>query len=112
LVTNVGLNELISLSVPVLYTVYPVAIALVALTLCNNVLTNKTSSHRFVLSVAFFFGLLDGLKVAGINMDAFTFLPLFDKGMAWVLPVVAALIISSLFFKTTQETEPQIAQAS
>lgn len=112
LVTNVGLSELISLSVPVLYTVYPVAIALVALTLCNNFLTNKTNSHRFVLSVAFLFGLLDGIKVAGVNMDSFSFLPLFDKGMAWVLPTVTALIISSIFFKNNEETEPQTVQAS
>ena len=109
LVTNVGLNELISLSVPVLFTVYPVAIALVALTLFNNFLPNKTNSHRFVLSIAFLFGLLDGIKVAGVNMDAFTFLPLFDKGMAWFLPTFAALIIATVLFK---ETQPQIAQVS
>ncbi len=112
LVTNVGLSELIALSVPVLFTVYPVAIALVALTFCNNLLASKTNSHRFVLAVSFLFGLLDGIKIAGVNMDSFSFLPLFDVGMAWVLPTAIALIIAIVLFKETeQQQEIQISKA-
>ena len=108
LVTNVGLSELIALSVPVLFVIYPVAIALVALTLLNNFLSKKKQSYRFVMSVALFFGLLDGLKVAGFNMHNFDFLPLFEKGMAWVLPTCAALIIAIFVFKESPAKIQQI----
>lgn len=107
LVTNIGLSQLISFSVPVLFAVYPVAIALVALTYCNNILINKKDAYRFVLAVSLLFGLLDGLKVAGINMNSFSFLPLFDKGMAWVLPTTVALLIAVFLFK---EKEQKIIQ--
>ncbi|PKG38246.1 branched-chain amino acid transport system II carrier protein [Psychromonas sp. Urea-02u-13] len=99
LVTNVGLNELISLSIPVLYVIYPIAIALVALTLLDSFISNKKLSYRFVMSIALFFGLLDGIKASGINMQSFEFLPLFDQGMAWALPTVAAIIIAIFIFK-------------
>ncbi|MCW8995057.1 MAG: branched-chain amino acid transport system II carrier protein [Psychromonas sp.] len=111
LVTNIGLNELIALSIPVLFTVYPMAITLVALTLFDSLLPNKSNSHRFILSVSFIFGLLDGIKASGINMDRFSFLPLFDLGLAWVLPTAAAFIISVVMFKSAKETELQVKQA-
>ncbi len=107
LVTNVGLSQLISLSVPVLFIIYPVAIALVALTLLSGFISKKQLSYRFVISIALFFGLLDGLKVAGVNMHNFDFLPLFEKGMAWFLPTFAALIIAVFVFKESTEKVSQ-----
>lgn len=109
LVTNVGLSQLIALSIPVLFIIYPVAIALVALTLLDGFISKKKLSNRFVVSIALFFGLLDGLKVAGINMDSFSFLPLFDKGMAWFLPTCAALIMATLVFNDSKEKVKQVA---
>jgi len=109
LVTNVGLSELISLSVPVLFVIYPIAIALVALTLLNNFISNKKLSYRFVMSIALFFGVLDGFKAAGFNMHRFDFLPLFDKGMAWALPTVAAIIIALFVFKESSDKVNQPA---
>ena len=112
LVTNIGLNELIALSVPVLFTVYPMAITIVVLTYFNHLLPNKSNSQRFILAVSFVFGLLDGIKASGVNMDRFSLLPLFDLGMAWVLPTASALIVSVVMFKATQETVLQVKQAS
>lgn len=109
LVTNVGLSELISLSIPVLFVIYPIAIALVTLTLLDSFISNKKLSYRFVMSIALFFGLLDGLKAAGLNMHSFDFLPLFDKSIAWVLPTVAAIIITLFVFKDSSEKVNQPA---
>ena len=103
LVTNVGLSQLISLSIPVLFAVYPVAIALVALTLLQDKLANKGLSYKFVLSVALLFGVLDGLKVMGLDMHSFAFLPLFDKGLAWTLPTLVALCIALFIFKKSPQ---------
>ncbi|WP_094751970.1 branched-chain amino acid transport system II carrier protein [Psychromonas sp. CD1] len=98
-VTNVGLSQLIQLSIPVLYTVYPVAIALVALTYAKDKLANKPLSYSFVLGTSLVFGLLDGIKVTGINIDILSFIPLFDENMEWFLPSILALLISIFMFK-------------
>lgn len=94
-IANVGLAQLISLSVPVLFALYPVAIALVALTFVRAKLNNPTLAYRVVLSVSLLFALIDAGKVAGISMDVFAFLPLFDVGMAWMLPTVAVMLVTA-----------------
>ncbi|WP_243637421.1 branched-chain amino acid transport system II carrier protein [Parashewanella curva] len=92
LVANVGLSQLISISIPVLVTIYPVAIALVAITFVTTKLARPEFSHRLVLSVALVFGIVDGLKAAGVDMSALQFLPLFNDGMAWVIPTFFTII--------------------
>lgn len=98
-VANVGLSQLISISVPVLYTVYPLAVAIVAVTLLQERFPNPQLAVRFVLLIAFMFGLLDGMKASGLDMSAFNALPLFEQGLAWVLPSVVAIAISILAMK-------------
>ncbi|MGI2257903.1 branched-chain amino acid transport system II carrier protein [Shewanella sp. GXUN23E] len=95
---NLGLKELINFSIPVLVTVYPVAIALVLVTFLTNKYTRPAFSHRLVLGVALVFGLFDGLKVAGVDTGFLSFMPLYAEGMAWLLPTVIAMI-ACLFIK-------------
>ncbi|MGL5484200.1 MAG: branched-chain amino acid transport system II carrier protein, partial [Aeromonas veronii] len=96
LVANVGLSELIGLSIPVLVAIYPVAIALVLVTFLKGWFAQPRLVFRGVLTVAFLFGCLDGLGAAGMAMDGFAFLPLFDKGLAWLLPTLLACIVGIL----------------
>ncbi|MGL5498391.1 MAG: branched-chain amino acid transport system II carrier protein, partial [Aeromonas sobria] len=93
LVANVGLSQLISLSIPVLVAIYPVAIALVLVTFLKGWFAHPRRVFRGVLAVAFLFGCLDGLGAAGMKMDAFSFLPLFDQGLAWLMPTLLACVV-------------------
>jgi len=86
LVANVGLATLISLSVPVLVAIYPVAVALVVATLLQGGFAQPRQSQRVIIAVALLFGALDGLKTAGVDLSVFDFLPLFELGLAWLLP--------------------------
>ncbi|SON50577.1 branched-chain amino acid transport system II carrier protein [Vibrio tapetis] len=95
-VANVGLSQLISLSVPVLFALYPIAIALVMLAFLRNYLPNPAVAYRVVVLVSFLFSLLDAAKVSGVNVSAFNMLPLFEIGMGWLLPTLAATV--SMFF--------------
>ncbi|MEI6858622.1 MAG: branched-chain amino acid transport system II carrier protein [Shewanella sp.] len=97
-VANVGLSQLISISVPVLYTIYPVAIALVAVTFLTDKFAMPEFSHRIVLSVALVFGIIDGLKAADIDVSFADFMPMHNEGMAWLLPT-GLTIIGCLFIK-------------
>nr|WP_258405210.1 branched-chain amino acid transport system II carrier protein [Shewanella mesophila] len=92
-VANVGLAQLINISIPVLVTVYPVAIALVAVTYLTEYFSRPALAHRVVLSVALLFGLIDGMKAAGLDMSAFQNMPLHAEGMAWLLPTAFTIFI-------------------
>ena len=101
-VANVGLSQLISISIPVLMTIYPVAIALVLITLITPKFARPAFSQRLVLSIALAFGILDGLKTAGVDMSAFNFLPLHAEGMAWLLPTAIVTIVCLFLPKMAQ----------
>ncbi|MCG9730084.1 branched-chain amino acid transport system II carrier protein [Shewanella sp. Isolate13] len=102
-IANVGLAQLISISVPVLMTVYPVAIALVAVTFLTERFANPTAAHRIVLSVALFFGIIDGIKAAGVDVSVLNFMPLHNEGMAWLLPTAIAIIACMLVKKPSEQ---------
>ncbi|WP_025819289.1 branched-chain amino acid transport system II carrier protein [Shewanella marina] len=117
LVANVGLSELISISVPVLMMIYPIAIALVLVTFLTNIYKRPELSHRIVLATAFIFGIMDGVKATGwINVNNYTAavsdngfmqilndmfaaivhvyakVPLQTEGMAWLLPTMIVML--------------------
>ncbi|CDU15345.1 branched-chain amino acid transport system II carrier protein [Vibrio coralliirubri] len=102
-VANVGLSQLISLSVPVLFALYPVAIALVALTFLRSRFPNPKAAYRVVVLVSLMFALIDGAKVAGVDVSALKMLPLFEIGMGWLLPTAAAIICMFFVGKSTEQ---------
>ncbi|MDN2480374.1 branched-chain amino acid transport system II carrier protein [Vibrio agarivorans] len=91
-VANIGLSQLIALSVPVLFALYPVAIALVALAFIRPFLPHPKAASRIIVAVALLFALIDAAKVAGVDVSMFDSLPLFSVGMGWVLPTLTAVI--------------------
>lgn len=93
-VANVGLNMLITLSIPVLFALYPVAIALVILTLVRKWLPNPRLAYRVVLLVSFIFSMIDVAKYLNVDVSMFSVLPLFNYGMAWALPTIIALVVT------------------
>ncbi|MEZ9265213.1 branched-chain amino acid transport system II carrier protein [Vibrio splendidus] len=102
-VANVGLSQLISLSVPVLFALYPVAIALVALTFLRSRFPNPKAAYRVVVLVSLLFALIDGAKVAGVDVSALKMLPLFEIGMGWLLPTAAAIICMFFVGKAAEQ---------
>lgn len=98
-VANVGLSQLIALSVPVLFALYPVAIALISLTFIRTRLPNTQLAYRMVIAVSLLFALIDAAKVAGLDVSLFDFLPLFSFGMGWLLPTFVAVLVAFLMPK-------------
>ncbi|MDE1313237.1 branched-chain amino acid transport system II carrier protein [Vibrio aestuarianus] len=104
IVANVGLSQLISLSVPALFALYPVAIALVALTFVRSKLPNPRVAYRVVLLISLLFALIDAAKVAGVDVSAFNMLLLFEIGMGWLLPTTVAIVCMFFVAGSVQET--------
>lgn len=108
-IANVGLSQLISLSIPVLFALYPVAVALVALTFVRRWLPNPRLAYRVVLAVSLLFSLIDAGKFIGMDLSALNILPLFDYGMAWVLPTALALVVTRFIGSPESQSEASAA---
>lgn len=98
--SNFGLTVIIKLSVPLLVTVYPVAMALICLGLLQamwKALGNLKAVYPLTIFVTLVLSLTAGVEAAGFKVpvlsDAFAQLPLAAAGLGWVLPAVIAAVI-------------------
>ncbi|MFP5340419.1 MAG: branched-chain amino acid transport system II carrier protein [Gammaproteobacteria bacterium] len=97
LVANQGLTQLISVSVPVLVGLYPLAIVLVALSLLDRFWLSAPRVFVPVMAVTLVFGVVDGLAAAGLGdwvPPLFSQLPLADQSMGWLVPVLLMLVLA------------------
>lgn len=98
-VANQGLTQLISVSVPVLVGLYPLAIVLVALSLLDGLWRSPRMVFRPTMAVTLVFGLADAFNAAGFKHlvpDAFAHLPLAAQGLGWLLPVGITLLLAAV----------------
>ncbi|UTW07749.1 branched-chain amino acid transport system II carrier protein [Pseudomonas benzenivorans] len=99
LVANQGLTQLISVSVPVLVGLYPLAIVLVALSLLDSLWLSPRRVFVPVMTVTLLFGLADGIAAAGFKHWVPALLgelPLAEHGLGWLVPVLATLLLVTL----------------
>ena len=95
-ISNLGLDQLIAFSVPVLSAIYPPAIVVIVLSFFSNGWNNPTVVIAPVTAVAFLFGIVEGIKVtsfAHILPDALQNLPLNAQNLAWLIPSFIVLLI-------------------
>lgn len=98
LVANQGLTQLISVSVPVLVGLYPLAIMLVALSLLDRLWLCAPRVFVPVMAVTLVFGVVDGLAAAGFDWlvpSFFSSLPLAAQSMGWLVPVLLTLAVAA-----------------
>lgn len=96
-ISNLGLTKLIAVSVPVLSAVYPPAIVVIILSFFWKFWRKPSHVIAPVTLMAFIFGVMDGIKVAGfenILPQAIQHLPLNEQNLAWLIPSLLVLIIS------------------
>ncbi|WZL72691.1 branched-chain amino acid transport system II carrier protein [Clostridiaceae bacterium 35-E11] len=99
---NVGVEQIVKLAVPLLVTVYPIAIVLIVMSLFDNLIKNKRAYLGAVYG-ALFVSLFDGLSAIGVNtsfIEKFiNALPLANSGFAWILPALIGALITTKFAK-------------
>ncbi len=108
-VANIGLAELIAISVPVLTAIYPLAICLIFLTFLHRFFQGKSEVYFGSMLFTFIVSFFDGLNAAGIEVqavnDLFSVLPLYSVGLGWVVPaIVGGLLAYPLSFMKKAET--------
>jgi branched-chain amino acid:cation transporter, LIVCS family len=97
LVANVGLTELISISLPILIIIYPIAIVLIILSFFHSILNGTTFVYRFALIPTGIISLIEGLKVAGVEINflskILSKLPFYNQGISWLIPALIFALI-------------------
>ncbi|MGG3623188.1 branched-chain amino acid transport system II carrier protein [Bacillus gobiensis] len=116
IVANIGLTQLISISVPVLSIIYPLAIVLIILTFFHPLFNGKSEVYQGSMLLTFFVSLVSGINHSGIliPIDKFFshylpfyeilndsalnisiinkffshYLPMYDIGLGWVIPAI------------------------
>ncbi|WP_394558434.1 branched-chain amino acid transport system II carrier protein [Aquipseudomonas alcaligenes] len=98
-VSNQGLTHLISVSVPVLVGLYPLAIVLVGLSLMGSLWCSPRRVFVPTMAVTLVFGLADACNAAGFKglvPGFFAHLPLAEQGLGWLLPVALTLLLAAV----------------
>jgi len=113
LFANLGLNQIISYSIPVLMFSYPLAIVLILLPLSSNLFHKTPFVYSVTIYVTLPFACLELIKslpVEGNIVDGakaiVNALPLGEYGLEWLLPAFIAFVLSVVYGKiSTRHTK-------
>jgi len=97
LVCNQGLSTILSVSVPILSAIYPMAIVLILLGLTHRLWEKNLYAYPMTVGTAGIVSILSVLHTLGAPLDFLTALPLYAHGFAW-LPLSAAALAVSVGF--------------
>ncbi len=108
LIANVGLEQLLAITLPAVVALHPVAIALMIMAPVRNKM-----SQIMVVATAFTaltFGCVDALHILGYmpsSTDEWmgNYMPLYNDFASWIVPSVFMMIVGLLFTTKTNQTE-------
>ncbi|RJY18942.1 branched-chain amino acid transport system II carrier protein [Parashewanella spongiae] len=104
LTANIGLDTLMTLTMPVLTFLYPLVISMVAVTLIQPYLKQPALTQQLVFIAATIFGLIDCIETSGFHLFWLEVIPYSQQGMSWILPTV--LTIFSCLMLPSKENLP------
>ncbi|MCM3718213.1 branched-chain amino acid transport system II carrier protein [Fictibacillus phosphorivorans] len=96
-VSNVGLSQLISISVPVLTAIYPVAIVLILLSFLHDAFSGRQEVYLGAIIATALISIADGLKAFGLNLGTidqiYSHIPMYADGIGWLIPAIIGAIV-------------------
>ncbi len=112
-IANMGLTQILSISVPVLNAIYPIAIMLIVLGMMNRLFYGNTIAYRLTILFTGVVSVVDALDQVEVRVGAVTTLierlPLYSQGLGWVVPALVALVLGlSLNFVKTNITSKEL----
>ncbi len=110
IISNVGLETIIEVSLPAILILCPIAIALIVAMILMPEKSEKdtpmiSTSHTTIVCIAALFGTIDALHILGKLPEAMTafcdqWLPLFSSHMSWLIPVFITILVNKVLRKT------------
>lgn len=106
-VSNLGLNQIITLSIPVLVMVYPITIVLVMLAFLNRLFNGAQLVYCGAIILTLIVSMLEGLAMYGLKINGLQTLieklPFFQLGLAWVVPALIGGIVGYILDRYTNK---------
>jgi LIVCS family branched-chain amino acid:cation transporter len=103
LICNLGLNQILSISIPILNAIYPVSIMLILLGLSDKFYRNSPYVYPVVLGSTAVVSVISAFETAGLPLPVVTdlchLLPLYVQGFGWVSVAFVTLIVSLVIKK-------------
>jgi LIVCS family branched-chain amino acid:cation transporter len=94
---NVGLTQILKFSVPVLTAIYPMAIVLMVLALFDNFFKGNSYVYLFTMICTSFVSILEALGQFGLKINILNSLPLYSKGLGWIIPAAVGAIAGFIY---------------
>ncbi|MFB7637522.1 branched-chain amino acid transport system II carrier protein [Peribacillus butanolivorans] len=111
ILSNMGLNQILKVSVPFLVMAYPLTIVLIVLTFFSRHFKNPKKVYRSAMIFTGVFALIDGLNAFGLPLGPVqTFsdaLPLSSYGMEWIIPALVGIASGLLLSQIGQEAQSE-----
>ena len=111
LLSILGVERIIRISVPILVFIYPVMISLIILNLFGKYIKNDYVYKGVVLFTGII-GLIESLASIGITNtytnSVLEILPFSDYGLTWLFPGLIGYILFSLMFRKVQRIENKV----
>ncbi|MBK5498754.1 branched-chain amino acid transport system II carrier protein [Peribacillus sp. TH14] len=111
ILSNMGLNQILKVSVPFLVMAYPLTIVLIVLTFFSRHFKNPKKVYRSAMIFTGVFALIDGLNAFGLPIGPVqTFsdaLPLSSYGMEWIIPALVGIASGLLLSQIGQAAQSE-----
>ncbi|MBK5482391.1 branched-chain amino acid transport system II carrier protein [Peribacillus sp. TH16] len=111
ILSNMGLNQILKVSVPFLVMAYPLTIVLIVLTFFSRHFNNPKKVYRSAMIFTGVFALIDGLNAFGLPLGPVqTFsdaLPLSSYGMEWIIPALVGIASGLLLSQIGQAAQSE-----
>jgi len=114
---TVGVTAIVAIAVPLLVTVYPVAIVLILLTMCGGLVKNRAIYAGAVVGVLGT-SVFDALTAAGLPIEwannAIAAIPMASSGFPWIIPAIVGVVVGAVLAKLGYGSviEPPVAAAA
>lgn len=113
LICNLGLNAILTISIPILNTIYPVAIVLILLGLTHDVWKNNRFVYPLTVAGVGAVSIVYALDAAKVPLGFVSALahklPFYDLGFCWVsvafVMIIVSLALNVLLNRAKSETE-------
>lgn len=119
LLSNLGLNQILKVSVPFLVTAYPLTIVLIILTFFSKFFKDTKKVYRSAMLFTGVFAVISGLNAFGLDLGPIQkmkdILPFSSVGLEWIMPALIGTgigIALSQFSKNRVATEQVDMKAS
>ena len=97
LIANMGLTKILSISVPILNAIYPIAIMLIILAIFDFIFKGNRYVYGFTILFTGVVSFIDSIGQVGLAKESLvkliSYLPLYKEGLAWIVPAIFGIIL-------------------